>query len=152
MCCLEDGFKVAAMLARRGQRWLLRWREPPCGAKRRVGCLERCGFETLLCSLDAGSAGFYASASHPVWREATLCGARRRVLLPRAAASGPPLCSLDIGNAGFYAGASQPVARTAHVLPRAAALRSLPCSLDAGSAGLYAGARHPVARGGACTA
>ena len=76
MCCLEDGFKVAAVLARRRQRWLLRWREPPCGAKQRVCCLERCGFETLLCSLDAGSAGFYASASHPVarghpvWRKA----------------------------------------------------------------------------------
>ena len=76
------GCKVAAVLARRGQRWLLRWREPSCGARRtclgrrrepscgarhQVCCLEVAS-RSLPCSLDAGSAGFYAGASHPVAR------------------------------------------------------------------------------------
>jgi hypothetical protein len=58
----------------------------------------------LPCSLDAGSAGFYAGARHPLW-----CKAER--VLSRAAASRTLLCLLDADCAGLYADASHPVAQ-----------------------------------------
>ena len=63
--------------------------------------LRAAAARTLPCSLDAGSAGFYAGASHPVALAARV--------LPRAAASMLLPRLLDAGSAGFYTGARHTV-------------------------------------------
>ena len=97
------GSWAAALLARCGLRWLLRWRAPRCGEGRHVCCL---GWRQLsrrpARSTRAALASTLARAT--VWR-----GAAR--VLPRVAAAGPSPCSLDAGCAGFYAGARHGVAR-----------------------------------------
>ena len=67
-------------------------------------CCLKVAPKSLPCSLDAGSAGFYAGASHPLWREAAR-------VLPRAVASRSLPCSLGAGCAGLYVGASHPMAQ-----------------------------------------
>jgi len=136
--------------------------------------LRAAAARSLPCSLNAGSAGFYAGASHPVARaarvlprrqlqcccrarltraalastlaRATLCGARPSVCcLGRRLRGRCCACSTRTVLASTLARATL-WRKAARVLLRAAAARSLPCSLDAGSAGFYAGASHPVAR------
>ena len=147
------------MLARRGLRWPLRWREPPYGARRRVCCLGR-RLQGRCCTRSTQATLAFTLARATLWREQT------RLLL-RAAATRPLPCSLDAGSAGFYTlarailwreahasdgGASHPVAPGIKCAAKKVASRSLPCLLNAGSAGFYAGASHPVALGGACAA
>ena len=124
------------MLARRGQRWPLRWREPPCGAKRDVSRLGRrlrgrCCARLLQATLASTLA------------RATLWPGPTRLLLGEAATKRWLLITLALPT--LWRGSTR-------LLLRTAAARSLPCSLNAGSAGFYAGASHPVARGGACAA
>jgi len=157
------GSWAAAMLARRGLCWLLRWRAPRCFERRHVCCLRwRQLSRHPARSTRAALASTLARAT--VWRGAAH-------VLPRVTAAGLLPCSLDAGCASFHAGARHGVAReAAHVLPRVAAAGLLtcsldadcagfyaaaepsPCSLDAGCAGFHAGARHGVARGGTCAA
>ena len=69
------GCGAAVVLARRGlQRWLLRWRAPPCGARRRLR-----GRRRARSTRAAALASTLARAT--LWRE--------------AAAAGPPPCSPD---------------------------------------------------------
>ena len=103
-CAASGGGSWAvALLARRGLRWLLRWRAPRCGERRHVCCL---GWRQLsrrpARSTRAALASTLARAT--VWREAAR-------VLPRVAAAGPSPCSLNAGCAGFYAGARHGVAR-----------------------------------------
>jgi len=97
------GSWAAAMLARCGLRWLLRWRAPWCGAGQHMCCL---GWRQLsccpACSVRAALASALARAT--VWREVAR-------VLPRVAAAGLLPCSLDAGCAGFYPGARHGVAR-----------------------------------------
>eukprot|EP00964_Phaeocystis_antarctica_P057276 scaffold33877_cov65-Phaeocystis_antarctica.AAC.1 len=65
------GASAVAPLARRGLRWLLRWRAPRCGARLYLCSLRR---RRLCCcpgSLVAGCAGSYAGAHHSVVRGCT---------------------------------------------------------------------------------
>ena len=103
MCCLGRWLQVAAVLAQRRQRWLLRWREPPCGAGRRDCCLGRRLQARCRARLTRAALAFTLALA-TLWRKAAR-------VLPRAAASVLPLCSLNAGSAGLYAGASHPVAR-----------------------------------------
>jgi len=171
------GSWTAAMLARCGLRWFLRWRAPRCGERRHMCCL---GWRQLSCchvrSMRAGVAGFYAGARHGgtcaasgggSWDVALLARCRLRWLLrwraPRCGERRHVCClgwrQLDCCHArSMRAALASRLARamvwreTAHVLPRVAAAGLLQCSLDAGCAGFYAGARHVVARGGTCAA
>ena len=68
MCCLDDGFEVAAVLARRGQRWLCMLARATLWRKAARVLPRAAASRSLLCSLNAGDAGFYAGASHPVAR------------------------------------------------------------------------------------
>ena len=68
MCCLDDGFEVAAVLARRGQRWLCMLARATLWRKAARVLPRAAASRSLLCSLEAGNAGFYAGASHPVAR------------------------------------------------------------------------------------
>ena len=99
----DGGCEAATALARRGLRWLVRWRAPRCGARRRVGCRGRwlCGRRRARSTMAALACEL---ARATVW-----CGVAR--LLPRAAAVRPPSCSLDAGCAGWYAGARHGVVR-----------------------------------------
>jgi hypothetical protein len=66
-CAASGGGSWAvALLARRGLRWLLRWRVPRCGEWRHVAATG-----PSPCSLNAGCAGFYAGARHGVARGGT---------------------------------------------------------------------------------
>ena len=68
MCCLDDGFEVAAVLARRGQRWLCMLARATLWRKAARVLPKAAASRSLLCSLNAGDAGFYAGASHPMAR------------------------------------------------------------------------------------
>ena len=98
----------------------------------------------LLCSLDAGCAGFYAGGRHGVARGGA-CAASGGGCLAVAVLA---LCGLR-WLLRWHATVWREAAR---VLPRAAAAWPSLCSLYAGCAGFYAGGRHGVARGGTCAA
>jgi len=103
--CVDSGgggLAVAAP-ARRGLRWLLRWRASRCGARRHV-CRLRRRWLGCRCARSKRVALALTLARVTVWREAAR-------VPPQAAAAWPLLRSLDGGSAGSYAGARHGAAR-----------------------------------------
>ena len=91
------------MLARRGLCWLLRWRAPYSGARRRV-CRRGLRLQGRCQARSTRAALASTLACAFLWREAAR-------VPPRAAAARSLPCSLDAGGAGFYAEAPYSGAR-----------------------------------------
>jgi hypothetical protein len=138
------GSWTAALLARCGLRWLLRWRAPRCGEGWHMCCLR---WRQLSCCPACSMRAALASS----WR-APRCGERRHMCcLGWRQLSRHPARVMRAALASTLARATV-WREAARMLPRVAEAELLPCSLDAGCAGFYAGARHGVARGGTCAA
>jgi len=138
------GLAVAA-LARRGLRWLLRWRASRCGAMRHTYAASGGGGLAVAARARRGLRRLLplrASRSGARWH---VCCLRRRWLGRRRARSARVAPASTLARVTAW----REVARMPP--PAAAAWLSLR-ALDAGCASFYAGARHGVARGGTCAA
>jgi len=116
------------VLARRGLCWLLRWREPPCGARRRGCCLGR---RLQVAAVLAQRRQRWLLR----WRELP-CGAGRcDCCLARRWLQGPCRARSTRAALASTLALATRWPEAARVLPRAMASRSMPCSLDTGNAG-----------------
>ena len=97
-CAVSGGGALAiALLARRGLRWLLRWRAPQCGAR-----LHVCGLRRRR-SGRCPARSSRATLAPTLARASVRCEAAR--VQSQAAAPWPSPCSLVAGCAGSYASA-----------------------------------------------